>query len=167
MRTGAVFDATGTYRYLLWREWEPAAPRVGFVMLNPNRADAEVDDPTIRRCIGFARSWQFGGIDVVNLFAYRAATPATLRKVPDPVGQENDRHLAELCDRVTCIVLAWGNWGTLGDRHQAVLKRLENRDSIYCLGTTKVGQPRHPLYLRRDAALLPFLNAATPLHQSE
>ena len=86
MHTGAEFDATGCYRYLLWRSWDGQAPRVGFVMLNPSRADAAVNDPTIRRCLGFARTWGFGAMDVVNLFAYCTAQPAVLRQVNDPIG---------------------------------------------------------------------------------
>jgi len=75
MKQGAALDPTGLYRYLLWREWDGNAPRVVFVMLNPSRADANTDDPRLRRCLGFARSWGCGAIEVVNLFAYRASRP--------------------------------------------------------------------------------------------
>ncbi|TMF61888.1 MAG: DUF1643 domain-containing protein, partial [Chloroflexi bacterium] len=68
---GATFSADRRYRYRLWRRWDGARPVVAFVMLNPSTADARRDDPTIRRCIGFAKSWGFGGVEVVNLFAYR------------------------------------------------------------------------------------------------
>ena len=95
MKQGAAIDPTGLYRYSLWREWDANAPRVAFVMLNPSRADANTDDPTLRRCLGFARSWGCGSIEVVNLFAYRASRPDILRVVLDPVGPENDRYLQE------------------------------------------------------------------------
>jgi hypothetical protein len=156
MNRGASFDNTATYRYNLWREWDSNAPRVGFVMLNPSRADAIVDDPTIRRCIGFARSWGFGGLEVVNLFAYRTAHPNELRKVNNPVGVENDRYLASLNQRVDRVIVAWGNWGTWQNRDKATLQIL-NREIIYCLGMTQSGQPKHPLYISADTSLLPFL----------
>ncbi|MBW4469489.1 MAG: DUF1643 domain-containing protein [Stenomitos rutilans HA7619-LM2] len=161
MQTGAEFDATGHYRYLLWRSWNEQAARVGFVMLNPSRADAVVNDPTIRRCLGFARSWGFGALDVVNLFAYCTAQPKELRQVADPVGHENDRYLAQLAQRVDRIVLAWGNDGCLQSRDRAVMALWSDRTPVYCLGITKRGQPQHPLYLRRDIQLMPWLQSVS------
>lgn len=151
----AIFDATGQYRYWLGREWEQTAPRVGFVMLNPSRADAVVDDPTIRRCVGFARSWGYGSLEVVNLFAYRSPSPKILNQVSDPVGQENDRTLQAFGQRVDRIILAWGNWGKLQERDRAVLE-LFNSSLLYCLGITKLGQPCHPLYLKADLQPIRF-----------
>ncbi len=78
MRMSAKFDPSMNYRYSLAREWNSNAPRIGFVMLNPSTADATSNDPTIRRCINFARFWGYGAIEVVNLFAYRASHPAQL-----------------------------------------------------------------------------------------
>ena len=75
MDSGACFDSTGAYRYRLWREWDVSKPSVTFVMLNPSTAGAKDDDPTIRRCLSFARSWGFGRLEVVNLCAYRATSP--------------------------------------------------------------------------------------------
>ena len=153
MQTGAEFDSTGCYRYLLWRSWDEQAGRVGFVMLNPSRANAIVNDPTLRRCLGFARSWGYGALEVVNLFAYCTAQPAALRQVSDPIGQENDRYLRALGQRVDHIVFAWGNGGALQSRDRAVMALLGEHNLIYCLGTTKLGQPKHPLYLRCDVQL--------------
>ncbi len=147
MKMGATFDPTKNYRYSLWREWEPSAPRVGFIMLNPSRADDRVDDPTIRRCTSFAHFWGYGSLEVMNLFAYRTPDPHNLRNVSDPIGPENDFYLLSLKQRVQTIVLAWGNWGTLYDRHQAVLELLMGHP-VYCLGTTKLGNVRHPLYIK-------------------
>jgi len=151
MQSGATFDATGCYRYLLWRSWDKRAAKVGFVMLNPSQADAVANDPTIRRCLGFARSWGFGALEVVNLFAYCTAYPTELRCVADPIGAENNRYLADLGQRVDQIILAWGNGGSLQGRDRYVMALLGDQP-IYCLGTTKLGQPRHPLYLRREVA---------------
>ncbi len=152
MQSGAIFDDSRHYRYSLWRSWSES-PKVGFVMLNPNQADATVNDPTIRRCIGFVQDWGYGGLEVVNLFAYRAKSPPLLKHIEDPIGEDNDRYLFSLSDRVDMIILAWGNWGTLRGRDRAVNKRLSSQKTIYCLGITKTGQPRHPLYLKRDTLL--------------
>ncbi|MDX2229356.1 MAG: DUF1643 domain-containing protein [Leptolyngbyaceae cyanobacterium bins.349] len=156
MNTGATFDSTGQYRYSLWRHWDDAAPRIGFVMLNPSRADATLNDPTIRRCLSFARSWGYGSLEVVNLFAYRTAQPQQLRHVADPVGTDNDRTLQTLSQRVDRIILAWGNWGRLQDRDRAVLTVLKSH-SLHCLGRTKLGHPCHPLYLKGTLQPIEFL----------
>lgn len=153
---GATFDPTYTYRYNLWRQWDEQRPWVGFVMLNPSRADAVVDDPTIRRCLGFAQAWGYGGLEVVNLFAYRTASPTELRRVSDPIGAENDRYLTSLVQRVDRILLAWGNWGTLYQRDRAVIQLLGMSKPLNCLGLTQTGQPRHPLYLRRGELPQPY-----------
>ena len=108
---GAVFDPTGAYRYTLTRSWPDGRGRVAFVLLNPSTADSERNDPTIRRCIGFARHWGFGALEVVNLFAYRTPHPAALRMAPDPVGRDNDRHLLAAFGRAELLVTAWGVHG--------------------------------------------------------
>ncbi len=153
VETGAIFDATGCYRYSLWRSWDEQSARVGFVMLNPSRADAMVNDPTIRRCISFAQLWGFGSLEVVNLFAYRTVHPAELRHAPDPIGPENDRYLATLGQRVDQLVLAWGNEGRWQSRNAAAILLLGDRLPALCLGITRLGQPKHPLYVRRDTPL--------------
>jgi hypothetical protein len=154
MRAGAVFDPTGAYRYVLWRRWDAFRPGVTFVMLNPSTADADRDDPTIRRCLGFARAWGFGGLLVVNLFALRAASPRTLRTAPDPIGPRNDGFLARAARDAHTLIVAWGDGGVLGGRGEAVLRRLPQIP--FCLGTTRAGQPRHPLYLPARAVPVPL-----------
>lgn len=151
MKSGAEIE--GNYRYSLWRSWDDQKPRIGFIMLNPSRADAVVNDPTIRRCLNFAQTWGYGGLEVVNLFAYRTASPMNLRQVTNPVGVKNDRYLITLHQRVDRILLAWGNWGGLLQRDREVLGLLGDRQPLYCLGITKTQQPRHPLYLK--ATVLP------------
>lgn len=157
MERGAVFDRTGRYRYALTRRWAAEGPPVLFVLLNPSTADAERDDPTIRRCIGFARDWGHGAVEVANLFAWRATRPADLRRAPAPVGPRNDRHLLAAAGRAARIVLAWGVHGALHGRDAAVLALLRREGhALECLGVTGGGQPRHVLYLPRDTAPRPY-----------
>lgn len=150
--SGAVI--VGDYRYTLWRTWEQDRPRILFILLNPSRADAQLDDPTLRRCIGFARAYGYGSVELVNTFAYRATSPRVLTQVADPVGPENDQHISQAAGRAQRIVVAWGALGCLLGRDQAVLSLLEA--PAWCLGLTASNAPRHPLYMRRDAPLVPY-----------
>jgi len=150
---GATFSRDRRYRYRLWRRWDRGRPVVAFVMLNPSTADARRDDPTIRRCVGFAQRWGYGGIEVVNLYAYRATDPRALRTVRDPVGPGNRRHMRRALRRAALVVLAWGA-NAHGDRLTGV-------GQAHCLGLTRAGQPRHPLYLRRDVRPEPYGVAST------
>lgn len=96
MIKSAIISECGKYRYSLSRIWDENKANVLFIMLNPSTADGDVDDPTIRRCIGFAKSWGYGGIYVGNLFAYRATDPKELLKVENPIGFENIHHLMDM-----------------------------------------------------------------------
>jgi hypothetical protein len=104
----ADLSPCGTYRYLLGRRVGEGDRTALFMMLNPSTADATEDDPTIRRCTGFARREGCGVLEVVNLFAYRATDPAELRTAPDPVGPANDHHIKAALGRVALVVVAWG-----------------------------------------------------------
>lgn len=152
MRGGATFDGTGAYRYHLWREWDASLPPVTFVMLNPSTADAEGDDPTIRRCTGFARSWGYGRLHVVNLFAYRATSPRDLFSVADPVGRDNEAWVRR-ASAATGVVVGWGNHGRRMD--PGTLRDLAPARA-WCLGVTAMGQPRHPLYVAATRLPRPF-----------
>jgi len=153
----ATFDPSRRYRYRLSRIWAADDPVVAFVMLNPSTADAHRLDPTVRRCVGFARSWGFGGIEVVNLFAYRATDPAELLRCPEPVGAGNDRAVLAAALRADLVVAAWGAGGGHGDRGATVTARLAARGVALCaIGRTKTGQPRHPLYVRGDVRPVPW-----------
>lgn len=126
-------------------------------MLNPSTADDRNDDPTIRRCISFAKQWGFGSIEVVNLFAYRATDPSELLKCPDPIGDQNDSFILEAQLRSTFTLLAWGTKGALLGRDQLVLDILNGRSNqVFCLEKTKNGFPKHPLYVRNDIEPIPF-----------
>lgn len=153
MTGGATFSRDRRYRYRLWRRWDRSRPAVAFVMLNPSTADARRDDPTIRRCIGFARAWGFGGVDVVNLFAYRATDPRELLRVADPVGPRNSRHIQRAGLGAALVVIAWGAHPSAARSAPISLPRAR------CLGLTRTGQPRHPLYLGRDARPVPVRSA--------
>jgi hypothetical protein len=155
MNSGACFDSTGTYRYSLWRSWNENGSRLAFIMLNPSTADDQINDATIRRCISFAESWGYGSLEVVNLFALRTPYPQRLREVPDPVGDECDFHILAAVERAKQTIVAWGNWGSLHQRDRAVLELLSHL-KVHCLGWNQSGQPRHPLYLKRDVRPVPY-----------
>lgn len=147
--SGAVISECGKYRYHLWRIWEPLLPTMIFVMQNPSTADATTDDPTIRKCLGFARKHGYGSISVRNVFAYRATDERELLTVADPVGPENEMHLLAARDvsLLSRLVLAWGN--RLGGKrlkwaYDKAASCLCMQDP-HCIGVTKSGEPRHPL----------------------
>jgi hypothetical protein len=144
---GAVID--GRYRYNLWRSWdERNLSRVLFIGLNPSTADAVADDPTIRRCVRFARDWGYGGMWMANLYALRATLPARLVDADDPVGPLNDQWLRVLAELAELTVAAWGAWpGPDLHRPAAVMDLV---GGLHVLGLTKHGEPRHPLYMRAD-----------------
>ena len=146
LSSGAVI--TGNYRYLLWREWNSSNKTVSFITLNPSRADAQNNDPTITHCINFAKFWGYGRLEVVNLFAYRTSKPTLLKQAVEPIGKDNDRYILESVEKSDRVILAWGNHGTWLKQDLYTLKLLKNHNHLYSLGITKRGCPRHPLYLR-------------------
>jgi hypothetical protein len=164
----AEISADGRYRYTLEREWMTGEGTCLFVMLNPSTADATEDDPTIRRCIGFAQRWGYQRLDVGNLFAMRATDPEDMLETTprDATGPDNDEWLGRLAARADRVVVAWGAHPLAVFRAAAVQSLLLKRhDAIHCLGTTKNGGPRHPLYVKgdfepREYARLPWTVAA-------
>ncbi len=157
----AILSPCGTYRYTLKRHIPSVLRWVKpclFVMLNPSTADATTDDPTIRRCIGFAKREGCTVLTVVNLFALRATDPAELGKHADPVGPDNGRHLAEQIEhhhRLGFIVAAWGaNPAAQRDMSFGPLTVLLRNVGALCLGVTADGSPRHPLYVKADQPLV-------------
>lgn len=177
---GARISADGKYRYRLWREWrgthdpknwrwlgakDGAEQPLGdpkscvFVMLNPSTADGERDDPTIRRCVGFAKRWNFERLEVVNLFAYRATKPKTifdlLANGGDPIGWQNSEIVGEVATDAGLIVCAWGAHGDLGEQDE-IMRGWLLPLPCFALGFTKDGHPRHPLYAPADSPLVPM-----------
>lgn len=158
MNKHAVISDCGKFRYRLYRKWDCGSPLL-FVMLNPSTAEADVDDPTIRRCIRFAQAHAYGGVEVVNLFAYRATDPKDLRRAGYPVGPENDQHIAEAVRDSAAVCVAWGASAAGLERPGIVLQQLRalgvNR-RLFCLRITRGGYPQHPLMLPSSCSLMPY-----------
>jgi hypothetical protein len=155
----AEFSSCGEYRYWLSRVWDRGSELALWVMLNPSTASAEVDDSTMRRTQEFSRRWGYGGVVVANLFARRCTRPVHLKDPGDPIGPDNDEWLWKLASKraVGLVVAAWGVHGTLYGRDQAVARMFHRLGRpLHCLGTTKDGHPRHPLYLKGETALEPW-----------
>lgn len=115
--------------------------------LNPSTADEVEDDPTLIRCINFAKSWGYGGVCMTNLFAYRATDPNDMKAAADPVGASNNRWLTRLAKEAGIVVAAWGNDGSYLNRASQIKNKIPN---LYCLKMNKSGEPAHPLYLRAE-----------------
>jgi len=182
MRSGATFSPCRKYRYRLWREWDPTKPTVAFLALNPSTADETVDDPTIRRCVAFARSWSFGRYEMLNVFGWRATDPELLKRVfypdahdvaesYDPLDCANSHAIVDVMHKSSRLVLAWGSHkkirAILTPREETLRAFVETvaqemaRDGAHIeighLGTNADGSPKHPLYL---AASTPFVRVA-------
>lgn len=151
----ATISPCGRYRYQLWRLWDTAKPTAVWVLLNPSIADASQDDPTLRRCVGFARGWDMGGVLIVNLFAARATDPQVLLTMNDPIGPDNDQHIRWATHLPKSrIICGWGAHPMAQrDGRADAVKHLIQWGMAWCLGTTKDGHPRHPLYLPADTRL--------------
>jgi hypothetical protein len=152
----ATISEDGKYRYSLGRQWSSNGVTAVFVMLNPSTADHEVDDPTIRRCIGFAKREGCGSLYVVNLFAFRATNPKELPlSAAEATGPDNSNAIWTALKRASIAVAAWGT-GAANRQHLDVRRLADGITPLECLGTTKDGHPRHPLYVKADASFVPF-----------
>ncbi len=143
----ATADIRGDYRYSLTRIWDDVLPMITFVLLNPSTADAQQLDPTLRRCVSFAKREGYGGMVILNLYAFRTKSPKLMKAAVDPVGPENDRVLAS----ATGTVVA--GWGNSADPHR-VAQALALLPPLHALGINEGGQPTHPLYVLGDAPLI-------------
>jgi len=143
----AWFSQCRKYRYALWRNWHIPSQKLAYAMfvgLNPSTADETNDDPTIRRCISYAKAWGYTGLCMTNIFAYRATDPREMMVQHDPIGEDNDRTLIDLAEAASVVVAAWGVHGVHRGRNEAIKKLLPN---LHYLRLTKDGHPGHPLYL--------------------
>jgi hypothetical protein len=176
---GAYISADDKYRWLLWREWRSPATHdianwyyntgIGlwfpktclFIMLNPSTADGAMDDPTILSCVAFAKVQKYERLEVVNLFAYRATSPKDLLALSsesDPIGLlKNKEYVKQAVLRAGVIICAWGSHGSHMGQDQRMLGWLHGF-SLMKLGDklTKNGQPKHPLYMKRNVGLTPL-----------
>jgi hypothetical protein len=178
--SSAIFSPCRTWRYMLTRTLDvnddPMVLSMGFskaeddplaclfVCLNPSTADETTDDPTVRRCIRFARRWGYSKLTVCNIFALRSTDPKALYLHDDPVGLENDEHIAREAARHDLVVAAWGNHGEIeiggvprGRRVDRLLRASADGGIIHALGMNGTGQPKHPLYLRADTWPTPWI----------
>lgn len=156
---GAYISDCSTYRYALWRSWDVTMPTLTVCMLNPSTADGRLDDPTIRRLIAFAKRDEFGGLFVVNLYAFRATDPAELAKADDPIGPENNDMLILAAQAAAQnrepFLCAWGAYPTIVAGPLVNMVKSFGADTM-CLGLTKQGHPRHPLYVDGLQAMVEF-----------
>jgi hypothetical protein len=153
LHSGARFSLCERYRYKLWRIWEPGSKLVAFVGLNPSTADDVRDDPTVRRCIRFARRWGMGGMYMLNIFGLRSTDPKALYAADDPEGDGNEDAIRKTLRHVEFAVACWGSHGAHLDQGQYVRNKILT-GRVRCFGLTQGGQPKHPLYLRADSDLV-------------
>ncbi|MEI6949794.1 DUF1643 domain-containing protein [Paraflavisolibacter sp. H34] len=141
--SGALFSPCGSYRYALWRTWDSCLPWLLFIGLNPSKATEGEDDPTIRRVIGFAQKWGYGGVYMANIFAYVTTYPRDLRACPDPVGQ-NDGCLQWAAAQCKDVIFAWGKFPGAKARAREATSLFPHAKALVI---NKDGSPRHPLYV--------------------
>ncbi|MBU0846914.1 DUF1643 domain-containing protein [Patescibacteria group bacterium] len=153
---GAVFADDHTHRLYLWRRWNKQGPWVMFIGLNPSTADERRDDPTVRRCIGFAKRWECGGIFMCNVFTLVSTDPKKLN-VETPIAMGASLAMRVIRERCSKAVAGWGNLITQVREGEDQVERIKRQLSpLDCLGMTKLGHPRHPLYLPYSVKLVTF-----------
>lgn len=151
LHKSAVFSPCRTWRYLLSRIWDMTRLPAMFIGLNPSTADEINNDNTVTRCLGYARDWGYGGLVMANIFAVRTKDPKIMKAQADPIGPENNSHLAHAARSAGLIIAAWGNDGAYRGRSREVVRMLrEARVELHCLRLTKQGEPGHPLYLPKN-----------------
>ena len=162
-----IFSPCRKYRYTLWREWDEVPlwaaatgksnQYVQFIGLNPSTADETLDDPTIRRCIGFSKAWGYGALCMTNLFAWRDTDPQAMRRVADPTGMQNNTELLNCAKGAALIIAAWGKHGRHRDRDDWVKKMMFDCGfKLNHLGLNDDGTPKHPLHLKGSTLPAPF-----------
>lgn len=156
--TGATFSGCRRYRYRLWRYWDRSKPPLCFLMLNPSTADDLSNDPTVERCQRRALAMGYGGLEVVNIFAFRSTDPSALYTLDDPVGPENDQAILEACRLAGMVICAWGNHGGELNGRGAVVRAMLEEAGIapYALTVNSSGEPKHPLYVSYEKEPEPF-----------
>lgn len=165
-----AFSEDRVYRYTLWREWDVDSLTgcaddlsnghkfVQFIGLNPSTADETKDDPTLRKCVGFAKRWGFGALCMTNLFAFRATDPREMKRFIHPYGPDNNEHLARVAKHAGMVVAAWGTNGDHNERDMEVIDMMRDLGvQLHCLRMTASGYPEHPLYVPYTVTPVPLL----------
>ena len=158
MNKSAYLSTDKQYRYTLHRIWDDKKPMIMFIMLNPSTADSNNDDPTIRRVINFTKSWGYGGVHVVNLYAFRSTDPKGLKETQDPIGKDNIFHIQSLIGHVEKVIYAWGN------NEQEPKWLYDLVATPYCIDVSKKGVPKHPLYLKKELQPILYVRNNTATH---
>lgn len=153
IKSGADFDDDRKNRYVLWRIWDDSKPMVMFIGLNPSKANESKPDPTITRVIGFAKSWGYGGIYMLNLFPYVTPYPEELVETTDEDKWLNSLYLCEYGDKSQEVVFAWGNFKVARQFAKTMAQQFTNAKALIM---NKNGSPRHPLYVKGDTKLINF-----------
>jgi hypothetical protein len=151
MEKDALISDCQKYRYWLSRCWDKNKKSCLFIMLNPSTADDKIDDPTIKKCVFYAKKFGYGSMFVVNLFAYRATDRSILKKAEEPVGKNNDKIILQFAEKADSIITGWGNDGKYLNRSENIVKLLESRGhKLFCLKLNKSKEPCHPLYVKNS-----------------
>ncbi len=153
MQKEATISDDQIYRYKLSRTWDSTKSTILFIGLNPSIADETIDDPTITRCLNYAKDWGYGTLLMANLFAFRSTYPKDIYLTDNPIGNENDNYILECVAQSDLVVACWGNNGMYMDRENIIKELIPN---LYCLQKNKNGTPHHPLRLPRDIRPIPF-----------
>lgn len=152
MKSNAIFDKSGKYRYLLSRMWDSSLPKLLYIMLNPSIANATIEDRTSKQCLYFAKKLDFGSFEVVNLYSLISTNPKNLKvSTIDPIGNETDHYILEAASKADKIIAAWGCNHFFNNRNGEVAEMLKQRKyKLFCFEKTKYGHPRHPSRLKHD-----------------
>lgn len=159
MKKGAHFSVDRVYRYLLWRVWDERKGIICFIGLNPSTANEQTDDNTIRRLVHFTEQGGFGGFCIVNLFSFRARDFDDVKSSDFPIGKKTNSYIKRYATKANLVCLMWGGKGPYMNRDKDVLKMLKDLKIdpfLVCLGETKKGNPKHPLYLRNETPMRDF-----------
>lgn len=159
MIQSADFSTCGKYRYLLTRIWDEAGPMAMCIGLNPSNANAEKNDPTIRLLIDRLDYLGYGGLRMVNLYAYISSKPKALFEVPDALG-DNDLWISNAAANVGDVIFCWGDFKNISFRAKQMINQFPD---AYCFGKSKSGAPIHPMALmyggvkRNETSLTKFI----------
>lgn len=151
--SSAVFSPCRKYRYTLKRVWDKSKPMVMFIGLNPSTANETKSDNTVTRCVNFAASWGFGGMYMMNLFAYVSTNPDELITSGEPI-DENNFYLYQIAAECQTIIFAWG---ASFKQHQNRMNKVKKMfPGAYCIKISKTGEPCHPLYMNSKLKPIPY-----------